>query len=37
MFYLVRHGELYYSEANTKTYHDIGIELSPLTKTWEDT
>lgn len=32
MFYLVRHGEPDYSEANTKIYHDIGIELSPLTE-----
>lgn len=32
MFYLIRHGEPDYSEASTKMYHDIGIELSPLTE-----
>ena len=36
-FNLVRYGEPYYSEANTKTYHDIGIELSPLAETRDDT
>lgn len=32
MYYLIRHGEPDYSEKNTKIYHDIGIELSPLTE-----
>lgn len=32
MYYLIRHGEPNYSERNTKIYHDIGVELSPLSE-----